>query len=385
MKLLCTRENLKKAIFNTERVTGKQTNLPILNNILLETEKGRLKLSATNLEIGIISYIGAKIEKDGKITIPVKVLANFINNLPENEDKINMELEDQILKIYTDGYQAKIKGLDAQDFPIIPKTQNPVSLIISASELKNYIPKLLTCVSLNEARPELSGVCMILEKNKIFLAATDSFRLIEGMIELDSQKQTEEYGRIQEKYPSLIIPANTLSELGRIIDLDVEEVRFYIEEGQLFISIGDVWVVSRLINGKYPDYKQIIPQKSASRTVVIKEDFMRGVRMASGFINAKVGEIVIETNENEKTLTIFAESQEKGENKTSLKVDMTGPSQKVVFNPKFIIDGLGTMDTNQVAIFINSQTSPVSLKMISNDKGEVLEKLNYIAMPIRNN
>jgi DNA polymerase III subunit beta len=385
MKLLCTRENLKTAIYNTERVTGKQSNLPILNNILLETEKGRLKISATNLEIGVISYLGAKIEKEGKITIPVKILSNFINNLPESEDKINIEADNQILNISTNGYKAKIKGLDAQDFPIIPKTQNPISFTLPAQRIKNLIPKLITCVSVNEARPELSGVCMNLTINQIFFASTDSFRLIEVVVSLEMEKQDEQYKKVMEKYPSLIIPAVTLTEVFRIINPNTEEIKLVIEENQLFILIDDVWVVSRLINGKYPDYKQIIPQSSASRMVILKEDFLRGLRIASGFLSGKGGEIGISSNAEKKTVIITSESQEKGENSTVLKSDITGPDQKVVFNPKFIIDGLNAMDSNQIAMFINNNSSPASIKMIDDKKGEVLNEVNYIAMPIRNN
>jgi DNA polymerase-3 subunit beta len=384
MKLLCTRENLKTAVYNTERVTGKQSNLPILNNILLETEKGRLKISATNLEIGVISYLGAKIEKEGKITIPVKILSNFINNLPENEDKINIETNNQILEISTNGYKAKIKGLDAQDFPIIPKTQNPFSFILSAQKIKNFIPKLITCVSINEARPELSGVCMNLSPKQVFLAATDSFRLIEVVLPIEMEKQSDQYQKIREKYPTIIIPAATLAEIFRIINQETEEIRLVVEENQLFISIDDVWVVSRLINGKYPDYKQIIPQKSSTRMVILKEDFLRAVRISSGFVSGKGGEISIASDLEKKIVVVSSESQEKGENSTALKSDITGPNQKVVFNPKFIIDGLNAMDSIQISLFVNNNSSPASIKMIDEKNGEVLEGVNYIAMPIRN-
>jgi DNA polymerase III subunit beta len=384
MKLLCTRENLKTAIYNTERVTGKQSNLPILNNILIETEKGRLKISATNLEIGVISYLGAKIEKEGKITIPVKILSNFINNLPESEDKVNIEADNQILNISTNGYKAKIKGLDAQDFPIIPKTQSPFSFILPAQKIKNFIPKLITCVSVNEARPELSGVCMNLTDKEIFFASTDSFRLIEVILPIEMEKQNDQYRKIVEKYPSLIVPAATLAEVFRIINPETEEIKLVIEENQLFIAIDDVWVVSRLINGKYPDYKQIIPQNNATRMVILKEDFLRGVRIASGFVSGKGGEISIASSTEKKTVFISSESQEKGENSTALKSDITGPDQKLVFNPKFIIDGLNAMDTTQVALFINNNSSPASLKMVDDKNGEIINEVDYIAMPIRN-
>ncbi|PJA87825.1 MAG: DNA polymerase III subunit beta, partial [Candidatus Moranbacteria bacterium CG_4_9_14_3_um_filter_40_7] len=193
MKLICTREKFKKAIFNLERVVSKQNTLPILNNILFETEKGIFKLSATNLEIGVIIKISAKIEKEGKITIPAKLIGNFIANLPSlGENNITLEAVDQSLKIKSGYFKATIKGLPADDFPLIPQKTSDFLINIPSFIFKKAITKIITCVGYNETRQELTGVNMILNPQGFFLAATDSFRLAESQLKLNNENINKE-------------------------------------------------------------------------------------------------------------------------------------------------------------------------------------------------
>lgn len=383
MEIICTQENFKKAIFNTERVTGKQITLPILGNILLETENGRLKLSATNLEVGIISRIGAKINKEGKITIPAKLLSSFINNLPSG-DKIELKTENQVLQIKSGSYKAKIKGLDAQDFPIIPKMQDNFILKIPAQRIKEIISRILMCISINETRPELTGVNMRLLENEVSLAATDSFRLAEEIINITDNEKGVDYSLFISKTNSLIIPASTFSEIIRIITPEIEEVKIIIEESQIFFKIDDVVVVSRLINGKYPEYKQIMPSSFNTRAVLKKEDVARALKIASAFINNKAGEINFSINPEKNKVTIEYQSQEIGGNVTELAADIIGPEQNIVFNPRYILDGISPLPSSQVAFLMNNNSSPVAIKMLNADKGDIFNDYTYIVMPIKN-
>ena len=230
MKLTCTQENFKKAIFCTERVVGKQITLPILENILFETEKGMLKISATNLEIGVFLKIGAKIEKEGKITIPAKLISNFVNNLPTSETII-LETKDQTLKIASGKYKATIKGLDAKDFPIIPEMSDKFLFSLNADRLKDILPKLLSSTSLDNTRAELGGINTILLKKEVNLAATDSFRLTEAIVPLVGVEDS--YSIFVAKSNALIIPAGTISEVLRIISADTNLVKIAIEENQI--------------------------------------------------------------------------------------------------------------------------------------------------------
>lgn len=384
MKAICTQENFKRAIYNTERVIGKQSTLPILENILLETEKGMLKFSATNLEIGVFLKIGAKIEKEGKITIPAKLLGNFVNNLPL-EDNIQIEASDQVLKIKSGGYKATIKGLGAQDFPIIPELSDEFLFSFRGEELKEALPKLLACVSLDGARPELGGINLVFGRGEIDMAATDSFRLLE--IEIGIIKENEErLNSFISKTNSIIIPASTLAEVFRVISPETKEVKVAIEENQIFFQIDNVRIVSRLVNGKYPEYKQIVPKDFTTKTIIEKEDFLRAVKIASLFTNGKSGEINLKLDSKEGKVGVSAESEEKGENKTEIKAGIKGENQEIILNPRYVIDGINSVSTARIALLANSESSPVVIRLVQEKEEEmkIIDKLTYVVMPIKN-
>ena len=383
MKLSCTLENLKKAVFSTERVIGKQITLPILENILLETENGMLRISATNLEIGVFVKIGAKIEKEGKITIPAKLLGNFVNNLPDNGN-ISLEVDNQAVKIVSGNYKAKIKGMEAQDFPIIPETKGEFLFSLPADKIKEIIPKLLSSVSIDSTRPELSGVNMILKEKEVCLAATDSFRLTEGVIPIKLENE-ENYTIFSTKNPSVIIPANTFSEVWRTIDQNTKEIKVIIEESQIFFQADNTRIISRLINGKYPEYKQIIPQNFTTKAFINKEELLRAVRIASFFTESKVGEVTFSLKPGEQKAEVKAQSQERGENSANFMLAGEGPDQEIVFNPRYIMDGINAISTPEVALLANSESTPVALRPVAEEDKQmkISEKFTYIIMPIK--
>ena len=378
MKLICTQEKFKKAIYNTERVVGKQITLPILENILLETEQGMLKISATNLEIGVSLKIGAKIEQEGRITIPAKLLGSFIANLPI-EDTVMLETKDTTLKITSGDYRAQINGMEAQEFPIIPEMEGDFLFSVKTDILKNAAAKLLTCTSLDNTRPELTGINVSFFEKEINMAATDSFRLAEAIIPIEKGKN---YAIFVSKTPSIIIPSQTLSEMLRIADEGTEEIKIAVEESQLFFQIGGVKIVSRLINGKYPEYKHIIPQKFATQVLIPKEELARAVKIASVFTNSKSGEINISIED--KKVVIESRSAETGENKTEIPAQVSGPSQKIAFNPRYILDGISSVTTNSLDLFVNDGSSPAVIRMVDEKTIKPIESFTYVVMPIKN-
>lgn len=388
MKIVCTRENFKNAIFNSERVVSKQGTLPILNNILFETERGGLKLSATNLEIGVEVKVGAKIETEGKITIPAKLISNFINNLSAKsaEDNIFLETVEQGIKIKSGSTRAIIKGLPATEFPLMPKKQTEAVLKISAQKIKSTISQIINCVAFNETRQELTGINVILEEKVLFFAATDSFRLAEKKIELANvniNKTT--YSELINKKNNIIIPANALIELARIIGGEDDFlVDITIEENQIFFDLNGTRLISRLINGKYPEYKHIIPQEFKTRAVVEKEAIQGAVKMASFFSPGKTSEIKLKIDPQKKKAIIETISVELGENTTENDVEVTGSFQEIILNSRYFLDGINTISSSKVAILINNNTAPVALKEIDEKTGEVLEGFVYVVMPIKN-
>lgn len=385
MKITCTQENFKKAIFYCERIVSKQNLLSVLNNILIETEKGGLKISATNLEIGIITRISAKMEKEGKITIPAKLLSNFLTNLP-GEENILLATDDQNLKIKSGSVKAEIKGLSAEEFPLIPKKTSDAQIKISVPKLKLIISKILTSIALNEVRQELTGVDMVLEENNVFFASTDSFRLSEYKLALKKEdSENPLYKALISKRNNIIIPASTLAELARVMSTQEEgEVEIIIEESQIFFEIGRTRIVSRLINGKYPEYKHIIPKDFSTRIVGEKSGIQSAVKMASIFSAGKTGEINLKSDSKEGKIFTSAKSAEVGENVSELEIDVVGPDQEITLNSKYLLDGLNNISSSKVAILANNNVSPIALKEINEKTGEVLEDYIYIVMPIKN-
>jgi DNA polymerase-3 subunit beta len=382
MKLICTQENLNRVVSNLEKIAGKQSTLPILSNFLLETEKGRLKISATNLEIGIIAFIGAKIEKEGKIAIPAKLLSNFIHNLPPG-DVLELESDAEGLNIVSTTYQIKIKGLDGKDFPIIPEYKQEYFFSFPAQELKTALARLLFCVSSNNARLELTGVHIFFSQDRIELAATDSFRLAEEVIPFTTQGG--QYSTFYTQNPSLIIPGNTLYEINHIITPESKEVKIALEDNQIFFEIDGVQIISRIINGKYPDYKQIIPKKFSLQVVLEKESFQRAVKIAGSFASYNAGEITLSFNPEEKTCILSSQSQEIGANKTTLPIEVQEGSVPltIVFNPRYVLEGINALLGEKILFLANDGATPAGLRVSSDKDRAQSENYLYIIMPIR--
>lgn len=388
MKLICTQEKFKKAILNLERVVSKQNTLPILNNILFEAERGGLKLSATNLEIGMVIKIGAKIEKEGKITIPARLIGNFISNLSITEgENIFLEGGEQGLKIKSRDSKTIIRGLSADDFPLIPQKKSDFLLGFPSFELKKSISKILTCVGLNETRQELTGVNIIFKEKEVCFAATDSFRLAESVLNIENSKINPKlYALFIKNKESVIVPSATFSELARVIqnENEVGVVNVAIENGQIFFDLNGLKIVSRLINGKYPEYQHIIPKDFKTKIKGDKEKIQSMIKMASVFSPGRTGEVSLKINAHEKKIVFESRSAEAGENSSELKLEVEGSSQEIIFNSKYLLDGINTLGTSQVALLANSGTTPVALKEIDSEKGNILGNYVYIVMPIKN-
>lgn len=381
MKVTCTQENLARSLSYLERVVGKQTTLPILSNFLLETEKGRLKISATNLEIGVIVSVGAKIEKEGRITVPAKILSNFINNLP-TKDIICLEEENKHLKVVSTSYEIRIKGMDGKDFPIIPQYREEYQYILPAQEMKIALGRLLFCVSLNEARLELTGVCLSFLDDGLHMAATDSFRLAEEVLPLVKQQNSSE-GPVSENQ-LLIIPNGVLHELLRVITPESRDIKMALLENQIFFEVEGVEIISRVINGKYPDYHQIIPQEFSLQVIFDKQELQRAVKIAGALSSYTSGEIALVFDQETKTCTFLSRSQEIGENKTILSVGYRAGHTplSIVFNPRYVLEGINALTSEKVLFCANSASTPAALQMVDVEETPD-KKYLYIIMPIR--
>lgn len=366
MEIICLQENLKQALNITNRIIGRNLTLPILNNLLLSAERGKIKISSTNLEIGINCWVPGKINKSGDITAPAKLLSDFVNNLPNK--KIEIKTRANRLDIKCEKFKAFLNGLSADEFPIIPKIKENPLIKINGGILKDGLAQVVGMTSFSESRPEISGVCLKFEKDLIKLAATDSFRLAEKKLET-------KFDPVQ-NISQIIVPQRSIQELVRILSEKDSEVEIILSNNQILFDLGYSQIISRLIEGQYPDYQQIIPQEFQTQIVVNRSDLINNIRIASLF-SGKVNNIQLSIFPKNSSIDISAKDIDLGENKSQLEAKITGKDLDVVFNYRYLLDGLNNIFSDKVIIGLNSSSSPVAIKPVGDDS------YNYIVMPIK--
>ena len=373
MKLLILSNNLKEGVEVTSRLTQKSISLPILSNILLQTEKNFLKISSTDLEIGIKFWSLAKIEREGQITIPGKILFNLISSL--SEEKILLETKDSILKIQGENFETKILGQEAQDYPIIPELKDSF-IEIDNSTFIQALSLVADITAITQIRPELSGVYLVFEKDKIIMAASDSFRLAEKQIIFQ-----EENSGLEKQ--AIILPQKTARELINILGEKEGKLKIYFSSNQVMFEIEipetshpQVQITSRLIEGSYPNYKEIIPQQFQTQIILNRSEFLDQIKRASLF-TGKINEIQLQILPKKGQIEIFSQNPELGEQKSLLFGKIEGEKLKISFNYRFLMDGLLKIKTSEVIFQLSSEEGPALLKSIDD------ETYFYIVMPIK--
>lgn len=347
MKLQVTQENFNHALGSVARVADTHGTLPILANVLIKAEKNRLSVAATNLNIGITHFVGAKIETEGSITVPASLLASFVSSLPPGV--IQLELEDKKLKITTDQYNSTINGILAEDFPVMPAIEDGESFSVNSTELKRGLQQVAFTASSTDSRPVLSGVFFHSADGKLYLAATDSSRLAEKTI-------TAKVPKIE-----LLVPASAMNDLLRTIDDDVDSVKITKDEQQALFSFGDVELVTRLIDSTYPNYKPLIPTKNATKANLKKADLLNIVKVSSLFARETAGSITIELDEAGQTVEIKSLASQLGENDAKASAKVVG-SGSITLNSRFLIDGLNAFSGEDIIFAFNRKLEPVLLK-----------------------
>lgn len=376
MKAVCTYENLKGALVATEFATSKSATLSILNNILIETDGGQLCFSATNLEIGIVKKIQAKIDAPGKIVVSAGLLGSFLTALRGTEH-VSLSVEGRILTLESGAHKAKINGYDVEDFPIIPQMRTQDTVDISLHEFKESISKVLNFTSKTETRVELTGVFLSFQDQNICSVATDSFRLGEVCIP-KNELIVRSSGTVFGDNAQIILPQQLCAYINKFSD-EHETIQCAVEENHLFFVCGDLYVTARLIDGAYPDYKQIIPQSAATTVLIKKEALMEAMKVTTVFTGRESGEIHFDIGDSR--LKITTRQQELGENTTELDVKIDGDAQSIVLNPRFVIDGVGRIDEDMVEISINGNAAPVMFRGSAEKEGEA--RYTYIVMPVK--
>ena len=363
MIITVNQKNLKRSLTLVERIVSKNLTLPVLQNIVLKTENGRLKISSTNLEIGMNSWIGAKIEEEGEIAVPAKVFSDFIDNI--QDEKITINSKEHVISINSDSYKTKIIGFSAKDFPIIPRVKENSFIKIPSQEFLEILLTVIDSVSLSESRPELSGILINFSADKIEGAATDSFRLSEKVLNIKNSKPEQ----------SIILPRVTAQELIRILP-GLENISISISDNQIFFVSEDLEIVSRLIDGSYPDYKKVIPERRISRVLVKKEEIEKSVRLA-GVFSSHISDIKI--NGESEGLRIAAKNTDKGEASSWISSAIVKDEPfEVMVNYRYLMDGLKIIPTENIVLEFTGEGNPLIIRP------EERKDITYLIMPLRN-
>lgn len=364
MKLICTKDNLKRGLFAVSRVVGTGNPLQVLNNILIKTDEGRIRLSSTNLEIGVNTWIGGKIEEEGSLTVPAKLINEYIHNLPT--EKVVLETTDNnTLKLESENYHTSVKGLSADDFPLIPQVQEESLAKIDSQELKNALSETAWASSNNETQPEISGIFMSFEGQELRIAATDRYRLAQRVSQLlEPAKRNKE----------VIIPSRTIGELYKILSMGVGMVEVYFSESQVMFKFEDTELISRLIDGQYPDYRQIIPKEFKTETEISREEFLHALKATSLFAPDS-NNVTVELSQS--GLIVKASSVAAGDNTTQIPAKVTGEDNTAVFNYRYILDCLNNLTEATVTLKMINDASPAQITPVGRDN------YLYIVMPIK--
>ncbi len=367
MKFTCTQENLNKGLVIVSRLVGKTTSLPILENIFLSATKSGLELRATNLELGVITTVRGKTETEGEILAPARLLNETVALF--SNDNINLSTKDNNLEIKNSKQKASVRGLLTEDFPVIPQIDKGEKIIVSTVGFKEALARVCFAVNADESRPEISGVCLLPEQNNLLVVGTDSYRLAESKLDLNGGALTKK----------VVLSLRAAQEITHILNNELSDTtQLIINDNQVLCEVGDTKITSRLVGSDYPEYKPIIPNHFNNTFLVNKNELIKAVRAASLFVRSGINDIKLLINSNNKTLQITASNSQLGDQNTELEIkNVVGEDMEIVFNYKYLLDGLQVINTEQIEVGLVNSKDPGVFKPEKNNDYQ------YIVMPIR--
>lgn len=344
MKLKVTQENLSKALGYVARVANTRGTLPVLANVLLKVEDNQLKIAATNLDIAISSRIGAQVQKEGALTVPAKLLQDLISSFPAGV--IELEQDENRLKIQTNHYKSVINGVAADEFPVMPTIDTGVSLQLPGAVLKEGLQQVVFAASNDESRPVLTGVLFHTIDKALYIAATDSYRLAEKKIATIPQDIT------------MLVPASALQDVIRIASDQADDIEVVCDEQQALFRTAGVELVARLIEGNYPDYRKLIPETFATTATIARAELINVTKVTSLFARESAGSIVLSVDDTAKNMWLRAVASQLGENNATVPVEAEG-SGEITLNSRYVLDGLQAMNGKSVKVGFNGKIDAV--------------------------
>ena len=376
VKITCKQQDLSRGLSEVSHADSSRSTLPILANILLSTDGGRLRLYATNLEIGINCWIDADVHEEGTTTVPAKLITDLVNSLPQAQVDISVPEDSHTMNVKSLRSSANIKGMDPSEFPLSPNTEgSDPAIVMDAAQLKEMIAEVAFAAADDDSRPVLTGVLVQVSTGKVTFAAADAFRLAVRASALTDDAVLRN---------DILIPARTLTELSRIlpsegsVDMIVTPNR-----SQVLFHSKDIDLLSRLIEGTFPNFRQIIPKDHTTRAVVETKEFAAAVKSVAPFArdSSNIARIKINGGGGAEpgALTIEATAEDVGNNVSIINAAVDGPEQQIIFNVKYLSEVLGVLDTPEVAIEVTSAARPGVIRPISS------ADYTYVIMPMSTN
>lgn len=358
MRLSCLQENLAKGLSITGRAVPSRTTMPILSNILLATDHGQLRLAATNMELSIVHWVGARVETDGELTVPARSFIDLVNSLPPDQVDLRVEESSLSLALSCGTVKASFRGISAEEFPLVPEPREDDGFSVEAADLRTGLIQVTFAASADESHPVLTGVLAEFEGETMTLAAADGFRLSLRRIPLIHPIPTPF---------SVIVPARALSELLRILGGLEEPVRVSTTHphNQILFQMPDTVLNSQLIDGNFPDVRRIIPSGYKTRVVLGREELLQACKRAAIFARDVANIVTISVEPGE--IVVSADSAEAGQGSTRLAASVEGNDLEIAFNVRFLIDVLSALNTPQVALEMNSPTNPGVIRAVGDD------------------
>lgn len=364
MKIECLKEKLEQVIGYAEKITGKNVTLPVLKCIYLESKNNILTIKATNLDLGIEISIPVKTEREGVVTVPGNVIYSFISNI-KNEKNITLEESEGNLKISTTHHSTVIKCFPPEDFPGIPRVTGGTQIHLSTTDIVKVLKAVWYSASVSSMKPELSSVYIYPDESGIVFVATDAFRLAEKKVK--TKKVVN--------FSPILIPFKNVGEIIRILEGRNEEIEVHIDKHQISFLFGEIYLTSRIIDGVFPDYRNLIPKEALTEVVLLKQDLANSLKIANVFSD-KFNKISLRINPKSKEFELKTKNNDIGESSNLLPGSFTGEDIEISFNYKNIIDAFQALEADSINLSFNGINKPLSIRGVS-DKTFV-----YIVMPM---
>lgn len=368
MRVSVLQENLKQGLLSVGKAVGISNAIPVLKNVLLQTDKGCLKISATNLEIGIASWIGAKVDGEGEITVPAKIFTDLINSLPPERVDLSLDVEHQILNVRCGNFNNNIRGIEADEFPVLMEFVDSPDIVIRGESLKKAINNTTFATAVEESRPVLTGVNFILNGDTLKLVGTDGFRLSVFSVDVEENTLPDPV--------NLVIPAKGLSDLARIIKGD-NNVEIKVLENKVLFKVEDINFISQLLEGSYPDITSIIPNSHDTVTTVQKNELIQSIQVSHVFVKNGTSMVRLSANTETGMLTLKSLTQEIGESESRLQVIIDGGNTEIAVNSRYFLQAIQSFDSDMVNIKTTNRRNPLVLSGDNTDYLHVIMPMHY--------